>query len=259
MHAVGGKSGAALLALLAAAAAAPAGSAYAADEIGDPPYTDGIREFKQDVRLWLAYEGDDKKSAEDKVEELQSEHDELLRVVIEWARITSGTPDLTDAEISAAIDYITLETIKDEKRKIRFEDAARYRSIDVIFFPWIPDVPVYDTGCAPAGTPTDRQVQIESGGGAYSSHAFDRTWTGPYVTDQNEAICEEIRASQSGGIRPMIDAAYDDIARGIQVTGSIEYAAIKNDAEAAFGEAWESIRSYARADWAGQLGAATET
>lgn len=107
---------------LVAVVAVPVVATHAADG-----GLDGIRPsmvFKQDIAEWVRDESEDKKSREELIEEIGAKYSAPFRDVIEGIRVATGVRDLSEDEILAAIDYIVIEGIKEEKRKFAREQAA---------------------------------------------------------------------------------------------------------------------------------------
>ena len=96
-------------------------------------YVDAEREYtKQDLKNslkeWMISHDD--QSLEKKTEELKNKFDQLLRDSIEQERINTHTQILNEKEIVSAMNYIIVETYKDEKLKRSSSDNINTMSAD---------------------------------------------------------------------------------------------------------------------------------
>ena len=236
------------LALLVAAVAVPVGGTYAAeDKDRDPAATKTVQDFKQEVRQWLMHESKDKKSQEDKIAELKTKYEELFKALIKESRVDTGTRELTDAEILAAIDYISYETIKDEKRKIRYDEAGnRGDTVGVAVLRWL-GIPVVDATCPTTTDPNFRQVRIDIDGGRYGSYSFNGDNDLYLVTTTtNPRTCEKTYDLYfKDEDHPFLDAFYDNVRQvWYQRVHDIESFTIKNNRVITFDDTWSSTQDY---------------
>lgn len=236
------------LALLAAVMAVPLGGTYAAgDKDPDPAGTKTIAEFKQEIRQWLMHESKDKKSLEDKIAELKTKYEALFKAVIEEVRVQTDTRDMTDVEILAAIDYITYETIKDEKRKLVREKAAADSNVDGVDFLRLLGIPVADAACPATTDPKYKQVRIDIDGGRYGSYSFNGgNDLYRIATAENPRTCEKTYELYfRDEDHPSLDAFYDDI-RLVWYgrVHDIESFTITNNRQITFDNTWSSTHGY---------------
>ena len=235
----------ALLVLLAIAVVAPAGFAYAADDKDrDPAGTKTIEEFKQDVKRWLMHETKDKKSLDDKMAELKTKYEDLFKSLLSEIREATGTRNMTDAEILAAIDYIVIETVKDEKRKLAHEKAANTDAVD---FLELLGIPVADATCPATTDPRFKQVRLDIDGGRHATHNFNGGNDLYLVTtSENPRTCEKTYVLYfRDEDHPTWDVFYDHIRLVLyQRMHDIESFTIQNNRTIEFDETWSSTHGY---------------
>ena len=82
----------------------------------------------------------------------------LFKAVIEEIRVNTGTRSLTENKILAAINYITYETVKDERIKIVHEEASGAQ--DVGFLGTI-GITTAEAACPATIDPNYKQVRID--------------------------------------------------------------------------------------------------
>ena len=235
-----------LLAALIVAVIAPIGWAYAAEtEDDDSADTKTIREFKEEVREWLKHDTKDRKSLEQKVDELNTKYEVLFKAVIEEVRVNTGTRSLTENEILAAINYITYETVKDERIKIMREEAAGTRNVG---FLGAIGIPTAEAACPATTEPNYKQVQIDIDGGTYFIYGFNGN-NDLYDVDKdlNAGTCEMTYTLYFyDEDHPFADAFYDGLRQVMYGrTHDIESFTIKNNNQIKFYETWSSTNSYA--------------
>ena len=193
------------------------------------------------------HESKDKKSQEDKIAELKTKYEELFKVLIKESRVDTGTRELTDAEILAAIDYISYETIKGEKRKIRYDEAGnRGDTVGVDVLRWL-GIPVVDAACPTTTDPDFRQVRIDIDGGRYGSYSFNVDNDLYLVTTTtNPRTCEKTYDLYfKDEDHPLLDAFYDNFRQvWYQRVHDIESFTIKNNRVITFDDTWSSTQDY---------------
>ena len=244
---------AALLALPVAAAAVPVGGTHAADDKDrDPAGTKAIREFKHEIAQRLRYEGKDKKAAEDMVAELKIKYEAPFKAVPEEIRTAAGVREPTDAEIAAAIDYITYETIKDEKRKLVRERAAAGSGAHGAGLLGLLGIPVADAACPATTDPRYKQVRIDIDGGRYDEHSFNggNKLYDVRVTEDSRSCEKTYDLHFYDEDHPYLDALYDKVRYVLYGrVHDVESFTIKNNRQIEFDETWSSAHNYNHMDW----------
>ena len=239
------KTKAVLLATLIAAVIAPVRWAYAAETKDDDPVdTKTVREFKEGVREWPKHDTEDRKSPEQKVDELNTKYGVLFKAVIGEIHVNTSTRSLTGDEILAAIDHITYETVKDERIKIMREEASG--TGDAGFLGAI-GIPTAEAACPATADPDYKQVRIDIDGGTYNGHRFNGDNDLYKVgVDLNVETCEMTYTLYFYDDHLIADAFYDG-ARQVWYgrTHNIESFTIKNNNQIKFYGTWSSTNGYA--------------
>ena len=208
------------------------------------------QDFKDDIKAWLQDTDEDKKSERQKTEELKTNYDKLLRDSIEEARMQTNTKNLDENEIQAAIQYITHETIKDEKLKVRMAEGD-VKTLNVDFLNSF-DIQTADAACPSTTHPNYKQVRIDIDGGTYGGHSFNGD-NDLYIVlySDNSRTCERTYTLYFyDEDHPDHDELYDQLR--IDWYGrihDIESFSIKNNNKIEFDDTWSSTNDFDCLTW----------
>lgn len=199
-----------------------------------------LEDFKSDVRNLLTYKDTDEFEA--RSAKILQDHEKTLRDVIEHARVTTDTRIMDEIEIQAAIDYILVETIKDEDLK-----AVRAASqVQEAGFSWI-GVPAAHAACPNTTSPSYKQLSLDTNGGLYRGNLYNGgNYLYSVVTYWNQATCSKtFELYFADEDHPYLDAAYDELRKVIwKRTHDIEKFIIHNNNRIEFDNTWSSNNSY---------------
>ena len=127
------------------------------------------QDFKEDIKDLIDIVDHDDYQV--KSDEIMIRYDEFFRIVIEQARVESQTGTLTDGEITNAIDYIFIETIKDVKYKLLLESNSSNKT-EVSFPEWI-GVQTVEAACPVTTHPNYKQLRLDINGGRHNGHSYN--------------------------------------------------------------------------------------
>ncbi len=200
--------------------------------------------FKSDIRDLIDVEDDN--TYEIKSNEIKQEYDSFFRDVIERVRTETNTATLTDAEIDTAINYIFIETIKDEKYKQFLKSYNSSDTTSVDFMEMI-GVQMAHATCPATTNPHYKQVRIDISGGRYGIFNFNGNNDLYNVSMKDDPkTCERTYVlSFYDEDHPLIDIVYDRIRLELyKRVHDIEMFVIKNNNVITFDNTWSSTNTY---------------
>ena len=200
--------------------------------------------FKDDIRELLDVKDSDKYKAISN--EIRVEYDSFFRDVIETVRLDTNTTILTDIETNAAIDYIFIETIKDEKYKHFQNSHNSSDTTDVNFIEMIGIQTAHAT-CPATTNPNYKQVKIDIDGGIHYSHSYngDNDLIKVEYRDNNKTCKRTFYLTFQDEDHPRIDALYDQIRQRLYGRiMDIESFVIENNRIITFDNTWSSTNSF---------------
>ena len=204
------------------------------------------QDLKNSLKEWMISHDD--QSLEKKTEELKNKFDQLLRDSIEQERINTHTQILNEKEIVSAMNYIIVETYKDEKLKRSSSDNINTMSADSDNF----GIQYADAVCPATTNPTYRQVEIDIDGGTYGDYTFEGDNDLYRVaTSMNNTTCEKTYTLYwHDEDHPYLDDVYDGLRQAwFGRTYDVETFVIKNNNTIEFDTTWSDDNDYDCLDW----------
>lgn len=214
----------------------------------DAKKEDTKQDLKDDFKKWI--KDPKNKNFDEKSDDLKNKFDSLLRNSIEQVRVSTGTNELTENEIKSIIDYIIIETYKDEKIK-HIKSTTNIKSLNIVSGELL-GIQYAEAICPTTTNPTYKQVTIDIDGGDYGGYTFEGSNDLYLVTySMNNSTCEKTYTLYwYDEDHPYLDSLYDGIRQSwYGRIYDIETFTIKNNNTIEFDNAWSSTNDYDCLSW----------